>query len=362
MRLLLTSAALLLGAALATPGCERAPTQRSDTTVRQLVVALREGDTNTRLSAVSSLRTFGRAAQTALPAIGDAMLNDRSSVVRMSAAAAIGELGPDAIPYLARAMGDEDEQVRASAVGALGAIARPDPALITALNSGLHDRSEIVRSRVVWAAERLGPDGATIVRIAASDRSSLVRSRAQIALQKLDADIADAGPASATHIAQIAKGLTHASASQRRKAAEQLAALGRDASPALPMLSNALRDPDRHVRLTSVAALSNLGHPAMPALLAATRDVDSGVRARAASGIGRFGTSGDSAVPTLAAMLRDGEVAVRLAAIGALERIGPAAKPALRTAASDASRVVRERAQRALENVDRQAAARAAAL
>ncbi len=354
------AAAIALLAALACAACDRADSHASASTVRQLAIALREGDTATRISAASELRTFGRAAADAIPALSGALASDPSALVRMSAAAALGAAGPQAIPALARGLSDGDEQVRAAVVGALGAIREPDEALLNAVAIALRDNSEIVRSRAVWAAERVGPEAAHLVRAAAGDSSSLVRSRADMAMRSLDDAANGRQHTPASRVLALAADLNASSKGRRRQAAQDLAAIGRDAEPALSALQRALADPDRHVRLSVVAALTNIGFPALPALQNATRDPDSGVRARAASGIGRFGTSGAVAIPTLANLLRDEEIPVRLAAVGALERIGVEARETIRIATFDDARIVRDRAERALQNVARNAAARAA--
>jgi HEAT repeat protein len=91
---------------------------------------------------------------------------------------------------------------------------------------------------------------------------------------------------------EIREGWNDGSPASRERAFERMAALGADASPALPLLIGALRDPSPPIR------------------------------ARAADCIGRIGSAAKESVPALTALLKDPEAAVRDAAATALARFG----------------------------------------
>lgn len=126
----------------------------------------------------------------------------------------------------------------------------------------------------------------------------------------------------------------------------------------LPTLETRVRDPNVQVRLEAINVLETLESaavPAVPVLTQALADPDLFVRWAAARTLGKMGPVEPSrVVPALARLLFDRDLDVRLAAALALERIGPAAQAAVPNliralGASDA--VEREAAARALGGI-----------
>ena len=78
-----------------------------------------------RYSATHALRTFGKEAVSAVPALIKTIKEDKDSWVRTSATTALGSIGKDAhtaIPTLINSLQDSDEKVRYGAAYALGSI------------------------------------------------------------------------------------------------------------------------------------------------------------------------------------------------------------------------------------------------
>lgn len=78
-----------------------------------------------RYSATHALRTFGKEAVAAVPALIKTIKEDKDSWVRTSATTALGSIGKDAraaIPTLINSLQDRDEKVRYGAAYALGSI------------------------------------------------------------------------------------------------------------------------------------------------------------------------------------------------------------------------------------------------
>ncbi|HYO16975.1 MAG TPA: HEAT repeat domain-containing protein [Thermoanaerobaculia bacterium] len=102
---------------------------------------------------------------------------------------------------------------------------------------------------------------------------------------------------------------------------------------ALPLLTEALQDPDDKTRIYALWALGTLGHPsARNALEATLQDPDPGLRKTAAFSLGELGDRG--AVPQLTQMLEDPVADVRWNAALSLARLGSAAGvPVLETMA-----------------------------
>lgn len=126
--------------------------------VNDLIVKLRDKDSDARRAAAKDLAELGPEARAAVPELTKA-LRDRDLFVRRFAAEALGKIGPEAkasIPALALAMSDERKEVQIAATTALGQIGKDSiPALIAALKDPNKDPA--VRR---LAAQGLGKAGA----------------------------------------------------------------------------------------------------------------------------------------------------------------------------------------------------------
>ncbi|KST63824.1 HEAT repeat domain-containing protein [Mastigocoleus testarum] len=90
-----------------------------------LISELSTGEAWERYSATHALRTFGKEAVAAVPALIKTIKEDEDSWVRTSAASALGTIGKDAhtaIPILIKSLEDGNETVRYGAAYALGNI------------------------------------------------------------------------------------------------------------------------------------------------------------------------------------------------------------------------------------------------
>jgi HEAT repeat protein len=142
--------------------------------------------------------------------------------LRRAAAKGLGELGPDAkpaVPDLTRALKDGDLFVRRFAAQALGEVGPDAKAAVPALKEALGDKKKEVGEAAAAALARLGPDGV----------------------------------AALTDLLKDAK----KDAAVRRKAVEALGRAGDDAKPAVPALTDLLKD--RDLRTDAAAALGDLG-------------------------------------------------------------------------------------------------------
>jgi HEAT repeat protein len=88
----------------------------------KLAAALKDSSVNVRLSAARSLWRVDEQQRAAALATLTGILKEKSPVLRRRAAAALGELGPEAaaaVPALQEAAGDADPSVRQAATTAL---------------------------------------------------------------------------------------------------------------------------------------------------------------------------------------------------------------------------------------------------
>jgi HEAT repeat protein len=104
----------------------------------------------------------------------------------------------------------------------------------------------------------------------------------------------------------------------RRLSARDLAELGPEARPVLPVLIQTLADPDEKVREAVKDALRSVGPAAIPGLLGALKDKQATIREGAVIVLGRLGPLARPAAAELLKALRDENREVRAAAVYAL--------------------------------------------
>lgn len=125
-------------------------------------------------------------------------------------------------------------------------------------------------------------------------------------------------------------------------------ALGKTEKTAVPLLIDALKDPDADIRRDAAWNLGSLGDDrAIPALTEALKDQDDDVRFHVARNLGKFG---GPAVPFLLSALKDPDEHVRRYAAWILGTIGDdRVIPALKDALEDSSEYVRKGVEQALK-------------
>jgi HEAT repeat protein len=375
--------------------------------VAELIRALADKEQDTRQVMVA--RTLGRLgadAAAAVPALARE-LNGEFAHVRQAAAEALGEVGPaaePATPSLVLALTDWQPAVRQCAARCLACVGRPAGLAIPALVQLLADRDNDVRGAAVEALARIGAEAVpSLIEIARARDSQRVEE-----WLKWRVEVSDwySRPIDEDFQREPLKALRnatwyfrhaiddHARVEQIHEAAlRALAKMGPTAADAVPVLEEALADPNQNVRVAAVRALSQIGPPAsptVPALLHLLVDRAKPVRQAVAEALGKidanwaadarvgspmasfvellkrtgeegqmavdaFAVIGAPSVPALVEALAAGDRVLREAAATALGRIGPGARaaiPALVKATQDSHGWVREAAVGALKMVD----------
>ncbi|MER3433019.1 MAG: PBS lyase [Leptolyngbya sp. ERB_1_1] len=112
-----------------------------------------------------------------------------------------------------------------------------------------------------------------------------------------------------------------------------ITALGElNAKTATPVLTDAIDNNSKEIRLAALAALSKLEEPgkdAIPSVVAALKDKDADIRIGAAQALGNFGSAAKDVVQDLINALSDSNRTVQVKAINAIAAIGTDAKPAI---------------------------------
>ena len=178
-------------------------------------------------------------------ALGD---KDSDMRVREAAAEALGKIGPEEVPALIKALGDENSYVRSAAAEALGKIG---PEAVPALIRALGDEDSSVRWRAAYTLGEIGPEAKEAVLAlirALGDEDSSVRWRAARALGKIGPEAKEAVPA-------LIEALGDKDEQVREAAAEALGKIGSEAKEAVPALIKALGDKYKYVRTEVARAL-----------------------------------------------------------------------------------------------------------
>jgi HEAT repeat protein len=303
---------------------------------------------HSRIAAIQALGAFGAEAERTVPELAKILSTDRDVRVRWFAAAAIAHLGASAktaVPALVDALRSteiatggpaghrmepttiEDGPIRLAAAVALGEIGPEARGAVAGLTGALSDDDPRVRGEAAAALGKIGPDAARTVeplaRLAAEECDESVAELAFWALTKI-------GEASVSALMGIAR-TGHTSA--RERAISAVAEIGRGADSAIPDLIGSLADPEASIRMAAAHALGTIsigpGTPTVvPALIDAVEDPDPDVRGAAVDSLGIMRASADRAIPVLVGALND--VEIQDAALRSLERIGMPAFPAIR--------------------------------
>src|SRR5215471_524734 len=243
-----------------------------------------------------------------------------------------------AVPALARAMKDEDKDVREMAVFALGNI-RADPEIsIPALIEGVRDQTSSVRKRSAEVLGYFGADARPAVPAlveALRDQDNDVQEQAAKALGMTGGDPqilipaltsafrnSTSGTAAAEVLAKFGRDALSAAPAlieilQERdrwrsgQAALVLGAIGPEADAAVPALVDALKDPDRYIAATAAGALGRIGQKQNEAAKVAARIVANETneeehwsdRTAAAEALGQLGLHAEFALPALSKVL-----------------------------------------------------------
>ena len=262
---------------------------------------------------------------------------------------AIGLLGLDDIhlaqPYLMKALGDEDLNVRHQAAKALGAggAAAAVPQMIEWLND------PDAKTRAV-AADVLGdlggPDAMQALIRSLGDPDDIVRQRAVKSLGKIGLR------GDARVVIALLPRLDDQKTDVRRETVEQLEQLG-DRRAVIPLASK-FDDPNNTVAIAAIRAVGKLGdRAAVPALVRKMSENREDVRAAAVSSLGQLGAV--EAIDALVEQLNTGsdtyreKVAYALGQIAATPNSGKAGEDAMRTLVENLAQVgTRHAAQNAL--------------
>ncbi len=371
-----------------------------------LLENIRRGEPKVRASASDVMRDLGSAAEAAVPALLEMLMEEKDKNVRECAASvlmyigagaapvrpqllrifkdpqedrdirrmvagAIAEMGTDSLPTLCECLKDPDPFVRAEAANGFYRMGLSALNSASALIEALEDEDSAVRGCAKSALGEMGE--ATLPLLRESLRRLTDRARLQACELILKIE-----PSDEDSLAELASGFKIADVAIRREAVnichslvdQAFDQMFRDIEPSQypkndkwnvlvsPLLIT-LKDSDTEVRLWSVMALGELRakhDQVVTALMEALHDRDEEVRSFAARALGNFQARAESAVSDLMRALEADAYEVQLAAIDALGDIGShavEAVPLLQKARKNPDAEMRIRARDALRKIKR---------
>jgi HEAT repeat protein len=277
--------------------------QANPATIQTLTDLLQDRDRAIQAAAAECLGSYGPKAKKSIPALAKALRDPASAKpgstkdedVPGAAAAALSEIGTDAVPTLIEALQDEQPRVRWLAARAVGKLRKQAKAAIPVLEKNLNDK---------LAAVALESACALILVNADTRKPMLV----------------------------LLACLKHPAAPLRWQAADAVERIGPQAKDAVPALKAMLKDSDKQLPPKAILALTKLGPEAkgaVPDLATMAKESKSPLRQQAVEALGAIGPEAKDSVPDLIDLLSDKEVFFRLAVIRALGDIGMNAKPSI---------------------------------
>ncbi|NQT90763.1 MAG: HEAT repeat domain-containing protein, partial [Candidatus Omnitrophica bacterium] len=350
--------------------------------VRALTRALRDNEEDVRAASAYALGLIGADAKSAARALRKRLGDKRESVtMRKTAATALGQIGSGTIftvRALRKAVEDENAEIRTAAIWSLSGIGRGVKSSVSVISGRLTDANAEVREAAAHALGNIGPAAAGAVdalkEALNNDKAQKVREAAVYALGKIGptkekkADVKEAEPIELTEFTGVDKlieALGHSNPEVRKTAEALLVKVSFVTDTALlPALEKLAQDENGYVATVAKAYIAKIKEASEPVsakktvndFIAELRNpgVASKVREDAAWSLGRMGKAAGPAVRALEERLKDYNEDVRVAAAWALAEIGQDAAvvgEALLDALKDENIYVRDNARRAIDNI-----------
>ena len=260
-------------------------------------------------------------------------LKDPDFGVRSSAAAALVNIGVEAVPHLESLLDDPRQLVRVNAACNLLKIQAHDPALAVLADAMRADQKEKIKRNAFYDLANMGPAAVRAlpaILLALDDPAHSVRERAFDILQIL-------GPLASPAVPRLLQ--LWERKQNKAEVVFTLGCMGPAAAPAVPQLIEALSRKSTSLQARAATALGEIGPEARAAVPELVRVLNSGsgsVPARAAESLAKIGAPAEGAAPGLFKLLKHKALAVRLTAARTLALLDPdKAKKALPILAKD---------------------------
>jgi HEAT repeat protein len=269
------------------------------------------------------LREIGPAAKDAVPALIEKLKDSDAEIRRevILTLAAMGDEAVSAVPHICAALGDKETCTAATyALGRIGQIPERCDATIRA---NVKSDDKLLSTTSLWALARIHPEDKELRRETTVQLIAMLREADPFVRAAAARALAELPPAPEITIPIWEKELQNADATTVQYALDALARLG---SQGVPRLVDALRH--EKLRANVVAVLEQIGPDAAaatPALTALIGDKDDRVSHEAVLALAAIGPGAKAAVPTLVKALREVDEWDGPTLAYALGKIGPEA-------------------------------------
>lgn len=272
------------------------------------------------------LRDIGPAAKDAVPALADKLKDPRPEVRRevILTLAAMDDAAMAAQEPITGALGDE--HTRTAATYALGRIGRIPAEAEAKIRGNIASDDKMLSTTSLWALARVHPEDRDLRRQAGEQLIERLKDQNPFVRVAAARGLAALPPAPEIMAPIWEKALQNADETTVRHAMDALAALG---APAVPRLTDALKHEKNRAEVAFV--LGQIGPPAAPAteaLARLTEDKNPRVVEETVLALAKIGPGAKAAVPALVKLLGKTDEAEAHAAAYALGKIGPDAAAA----------------------------------
>jgi HEAT repeat protein len=269
-----------------------------------LIKALDDQDKQVWSNSVAAIAAIGPDAKEAIPALiedldarkgrGQRGFDKNQALFR--SAYALTRIGSEAIPPLIQALNGEEPSLRAGAAKALAGMGPAAKESIPALVSNLKHWDNDVQRETVDALALIGPEAKAPVIQSLSAKEARERSAAVMVFANMGRSAQDVAPAM---LEQLGK---ETDAVVRVSLLTALPKVGADPKTLVPLLIEALKDPNdtiRHAAVNGLLSFPVARKQIVESLTVLLWDANKEMSQRAAYVLGRFGVAAATAVPAL---------------------------------------------------------------
>jgi HEAT repeat protein len=300
--------------------------------VDALIRQLDNKEENVRLSAVIALGELGREARAATPALID-VLKTGTEELRLNTALTLGRIGEDAVAPVARLLNDKDSGLRFYAVWTLGLIGPDARGTTSAVVAALKDKVDDVRRKAAFALGRIDPK---VEAAAPGLIEALADPNLGVRLEAAEA-VKRFDARAVPFLAQAIR----TQASLREPAVAVLNQIAADAEIMVGAFLPLLREKEAAVQKVAGDVLIRQGKAAIPQLLALLEDKDQRVRLEGLRLLTNIPPDSALMLPRLKRLVAAKVSSVRESALVLLARLGPEGVPHLVGALTDRNAGVR---------------------
>jgi HEAT repeat protein len=272
------------------------------------------------------LNATAEVGEAAVPALIEALKNDKTAYWACIVLREIGPAAKDAAPALAEKLKDSRPEIRREAVLALGALKEAAIPVLPQIAATLNDeQSQTAATFVMGQLGKIPANAEEKVRANAKSDDKFLSTVSLWALARVHPEDKELRR-QATE--QLVDRLKEKDPFVRVAAARALAALPPAPEITLPIWEKALKDADTTTVHHALDALASLGAPAVPKLVELLNQ-HKALRVQFAYTLGQMGPVAAPATDALAKLVADENVNLSTEAVIALAKIGPAAKNAV---------------------------------